>query len=111
MVNYKYGTFKSNQIREMKETLRKQIFFLLLLADEKTKDQYPDVDIKSAFENLMHKIDGFNSLLYYPKEIVEIQSILEEANKTLYEDEFNFELYRRLVLDAGAKVSSIKEVS
>lgn len=110
MVNYKYGTFKSEQIKEMKDTLRKQIFFLLLLADPATKDQYPNVDIKSAFENLMHKINGFNSLLNYPPEIVEVQSILEEAKKILDNPNFEFEMYRKLVLDAGARVSNIKEV-
>ena len=46
MVKHKYGAFKTKQVREIKETMRKQIFFLLLLADPKTKGQYPDVDIK-----------------------------------------------------------------
>ena len=55
MVKYKYGEFKTKQIRETKETIRKQIFFLLLLADPATKGQYPDVDIKLAFDNLLHK--------------------------------------------------------
>jgi len=109
-VKTKYGTFESKQIRENKETMRKQIFFLLLLADPKTKDQYPDVNICLAFDNLMYKIDGFNSLLCYPSELVEIMSILEEARKELDEPEFNFEKYRKLILDAGAQVSAIKEV-
>ena len=110
MVKQKYGTFKTNQIRETKETRRKQIFFLLLLADPATKGQYPDVDIKSAFDNLMYKINGFNSLLSYPPEIVEILSILESAKGELYATEFDFDKYRKLVLDAGAAVQKIKEV-
>lgn len=109
-VKTKYGSFTPNQIRESKETIRKQIFFLLLLADPKTKDQYPDVNICLAFDNLMYKIDGFNSLFGYPTEVVEIMSILEEARKELDESQFNFEKYRKLILDAGAQVSEIKEV-
>lgn len=110
MVKQKYGSFNTNQIRETKETMRKQIFFLLLLADPATKGQYPDVDIKSAFDNLMFKINGFNSLLSYPPEVVEILSILESAKGELYMPEFDFEKYRKLVLDAGAAVQKIKEV-
>ena len=110
VVKTKYGSFNSDQIKDNKATMRKQIFFLLLLADPKTKDQYPDVNICLAFDNLMYKIDGFNSLLGYPKELVEIMSILEEARKELDMPELNFEKYRKLVLDAGAKVSEIKEV-
>lgn len=109
-MEYKYGSFSENQIKEIKETIRKQIFFLLLLADPKTKDNYPNVDIYEAFGGLMQKIDGFNSLLFYPVEIVEIQSLLEEGLKELQKEEFNFEAYRKIILDAGAKVLNIKEV-
>lgn len=110
MVKYKYGKFTKEQISETKETMRKQIFFLLLLADPSTKGQYPDIDIKHAFDGLMYKIDGFNKLLLYPSEIVELLSVLEEARGELEQSELNFEKYRKLVLDAGAMVSSIKEV-
>lgn len=109
MVKHKYGTFKSKQIRETKESMRKQIFFLLLLADPATKGQYPEVDIHLAFNNLMNRISGFNSLLSYPIEIVDILSILEQAQNKLNEPTFDFESYRKLVLDAGARVNSIKE--
>ena len=110
MVKHKYGTFKTKQIRDMKETIRKQIFFLLLLADPATKGQYPDVDIKRAFDNLMFKINGFNSLLSYPSEIVEILSVLESAREELDKPELDFETYRKLVLDVGATVQKIREV-
>ena len=110
MVKYKYGEFKTKQIRETKETMMKQIFFLLLLADPQTKGQYPDVDIKLAFDNFLRKSNGFNSLLSYPPEIVEVLSILEVARGELDKPDFNFEIYRKLVLDAGATVKKIKEV-
>ena len=110
MVKHKYGSFKTKQVREVKETMKKQIFFLLLLADPATKGQYPEVDIKRAFDNFLYKINGFNSLLSYPAEIVEIFSILECAREELDKPDFDFQKYRKLVLDAGAQVSKIKEV-
>ncbi len=109
-MEYKYGYFNSSQIKEMKDSIRKQIFFLLLLADPETKDNYPEVDILEAFNGVMYKIDGMNSLFLYPEEIVEIQSLLEEGRIQLQKEEFNFEIYRKLILDAGAKVLNIKEV-
>ena len=109
-MEYRYGSFSSSQIKEMKDSIRKQIFFLLLLADPETKNNYPNVDIFEAFNGLMYKIDGMNSLLFYPEEIVEIQSLLEEGKIQLQKEEFNFEIYRKLILDAGAKVLYIKEV-
>lgn len=110
MVKYKYGKLKSQQVKDIKETMRKQIFFLLLLADPATKGQYPDVDIQRAFDNLMYKINGFNSLLSYPCEIMDVLIILQEAREELNKPELDFETYRKLVLDAGASVQKIKEV-
>lgn len=110
MMKYKYGEFNENQISKMKESMRKQIFFLLLLADPATKDEYSNVNINDAIVSLLLKIDGFNSLLFYPVEIVKIQSLLEEALIQLDNPEFNFEVYRKLILDAGAEVLNIKEV-
>ena len=109
-MNYKYGEFSENQISKMKESMRKQIFFLLLLADPATKNDYSNVNIKEAIVSLLFKIDGFNSLLFYPVEIVKIQSLLEEALIQLDSPEFSFEVYRKLILDAGAEVLNIKEV-
>ena len=110
MVKHKDGAFKTKQIRDAKEAMRKQIFFLLLLADPATKGQYPNVDIKRAFDNLMYKINGLNSLLSCPTEIVDILSFLESARMELDKTDFDFETYRKLVLDAGAKVENIREV-
>lgn len=109
---YKYGNFNEAQMSENKKYLRKQIFFLMLLLDpdNQDKDEYKNIDIDAAFLNLQKEIDGLNSLLSYPKEIVSIASLLEAAFLEFKKEDFNWNLYRKLILDAGAKVLKIKEV-
>ena len=44
MYNHKYGEFADMQISEIKEILRKRIFFLLLVAEDlETKEKFPEV--------------------------------------------------------------------
>ena len=108
MVKHKYGTFEKGQISATKEKLRKKIYFLLLIADPSTADNY-DVDVVAAFKNVQHVLDGYNSLVGYPKEVVTVASLLEKAMLN-YQEDFDFQLYRKLVLDAGREVLNIKEV-
>lgn len=110
MVSYKYGEFTNNQVILTRDKLRKDIFFLLLLADPKTKLNYKNYDINKTFQSVLYKLDGMNSLFDYPPELVETSSLLERAMMELNSDEFNFEIYRKLILDAGGKISHFKEV-
>jgi len=107
-VKHKYGTFDQSQINKAKEKLRKQIFFLLLIADPATADNY-EVDVEAAFKNIQNILDGYNSLTGYPREVVVVASLLEKALLN-YQDNFNFQIYRKLILDAGREVLNIKEV-
>ena len=107
-VKHKYGTFDHSQIAKQKDKLRKQIFFLLLIADPETADNY-DVDVVAAFKNVQYILDGYNSLTGYPREVVTIASLLERALMN-YQENFNFTIYRKLILDAGREVLNIKEV-
>jgi len=110
MTQYKYGEFDRNQIAVTKDKIRKQIFHLLLYVDPNTKDQYPDINVSWAFESLLKKLGGLNSLLGYPPEMVAITTLLESALMEYNSSTFNFSIYRKLVLDAGAEVLNIKEV-
>lgn len=109
-MEYKYGTFTKGQIAETKVKLRKQIFFLLLIVDPDTKGNYINIDVNDAFQNLLNILDGCNELLYYPQELVTIAGLLESAKMEYNSDNFDFSKYRKLILDAGNKVLSIKEV-
>ena len=110
MIKYKFGEFSSDQIREVKETLRKRIFFLLLLVDKKTANHYNGVNVEKTFENLMTDFGSLNELLGYPAEMVTVLSLVNAARLEYNSSEFNRQRYRKLILDAGSQVDKIKEV-
>lgn len=108
MYNHKYGEFADMQISEIKEILRKRIFFLLLVAEDlEAKTKFPEVDLEQANTTLLWRISGLNQLLGEPVELVTVLSLLEEAKNTIKPD-FDFAKYRKLILDAGAEVGKIK---
>ena len=109
-MKHKYGEFTISQISLTKKKIRKQIFFLLLCADPKTKDEYGHINLHEAFEGLLYKLDGLNSILGEPQELVDIISLLEEAFIKYKEPQFDFKLYRKLILSAGSLTDDIKEV-
>lgn len=105
----KYGDYSSSQISSVKKTLQKSIFYLLLYVDPQTKGQYPNIDVNQAFESLQFRINGLNSILLEPPELVETMSYLESA-KQVFNGDFDFMAYRKLILDAGAEIMKVKEV-
>lgn len=109
MIKHKYGEFADRQISETKAFIRKRIFFLLLVAEDlENQTKFPGVNLEEAHTGVMWRISGLNDLLGQPQEIVNVLSLLEEAKNEIKE-EFNFPKYRKLILDAGAEVSKIKE--
>lgn len=104
-----YGEFSHNQVEETKKYIRSSIYFLLLCADPNTCDEYPDIDVNQTFESLLTKLGGFNKLLYYHKNVVDIMSLLKAAQSVYNEPTFDFRKYRKLILDAGAEVLKIKD--
>ena len=106
-----YGHFDDLQIEEYKEKLHKEMFWLLLYKDPKTKDEFKNVDFEKYFVNLMKKIDGLNALLSYPVEIVSIMSLLQAALNETRIAEFNYSSYRKLILDAHSLVDKINSRS
>lgn len=106
----KYGEFSQKQIRLTKKEIRKQIIFLLTIVDPELKDEYKHIDVNAAYQSLMEELSGLNELLFCPPELVLVMSLLESALKEYNSSEFDFSKYRKLVLDAGAKVETIKEV-
>ena len=107
MWNHRYGVFEDKQIAEIKEILRKRIFFLLLVAEDlEAKTKFPEVDLVQANTTLLWRISGLNELLGKPTELVTVLSLLEEAKNTIT-DNFDFVKYRKLILDAGAEVMKI----
>lgn len=114
MYPHKYGEFADMQISEIKEILRKRIFFLLLVAEDYKINQgtkYPEINLTQANTTLLWRISGLNDLLGNPLELVTVLSLLEEAKNTIPEDldfkTFNYVKYRKLILDAGAEIMKL----
>ena len=109
-MKHKYGEFSVEQIKYTKQSIRKSIFFLLLYVDPKTKQEYADVNVNKAFDGLLHRLGGMNNILFCPPELVTVISLLQEAWTEFNKKDFDFGVYRKLILDAGAEVDKIKEV-
>lgn len=105
----KYGKYSSAQIASIKRSVQKSIFFLLLYVDPETRDNYPNIDVNEAFRSLQLWLNGLNSILLEPPELVRTMSYLESAMQ-IYNGDFDFMRYRKLILDAGAEIMKIKEV-
>ena len=105
----KYGKLSREQIAATKEKMRKQIFFLLVAADPETRDEYEDISVPAAFDNILSLYGGLNDLLGYPVEFVAVIALINAAYLEYKSDKFNWKKYRKLVLDAGSAVLKIKE--
>ncbi len=105
----KYGDIPDHQINSAKKCIRKSIFYLLLYADPQEKIKYPDVDINKAFANVFYQLMGFNKILLEPPEILLVMSILESAQMLYNSANFDFHIYRKLILDAGSKIMQVAE--
>ena len=105
----RYGVYSPDQIHSTKLSIRKSIFFLLLYVDPNESERYKDVDVVSAFNNLQYKLNGLNHILLEPPELVETMSLLESALLEYKSECFDWQLYRKLILDAGAMIMRVKE--
>lgn len=109
-MKHKYGEFSNNQIKIAKEIIRKSIFFLLLIVDPETKNEYKDINVTAAFNNILYKIGGMNSILREPPELVSVISLLEAALIEFQSPDYEWQVYRKLILDAGNEIKKVKEV-
>lgn len=104
-----YGDFSNKQIEKLRKSIRSSIFFLLVCVDPKTKGDYQDVDVEKNFDYIIARLNGLNKLLIDRVEIVDIMSMLHSARLEYGKSDFDFKVYRKLVLDAGAEVERLKE--
>lgn len=102
-----YGNFSDTQFEEYKVKLHKELFWLLLYKDPKTRDEYTNVNFDKYFIGLMKKLNGLNELLFEPAEMVSILSLLQAAFIETHKENFNFRSYRKLILDAHSLVDKI----
>ena len=102
-----YGYFDDGQMENYKTKLHKDVFWLLLYKDPEKINDFRNVDYEKYFNGLMLKINGLNSLLSHPTEIVEMMSVLEAALLETKRENFNFKTYRKLIFDAHSLIDKI----
>lgn len=110
---HKYGgDFTQNQVEYEIKKMRNRIYFLLLVVDPKTKNEYKDmnVDVNKSFDAVLRRLAGLNELFMHRGELVEAMSALETALIEYNNPNFDYSVYRRLVLDAGNEVLKMGEV-
>jgi hypothetical protein len=109
-MQHRYGEFTDEQISQTKIKIRKSIFFILLCCDPTTNERYADVDVNKAFLDLLYKLGGMNDILFYPAELVTVISLLQRALHEYNSPTFDFDVCRKLLLDAGSEIMKVKEV-
>jgi len=101
-MEYLYGSFSDEQMKEMARQMHNDIHKLLLYMD-------PNVEKKSFeaydefhrfFQNTLIRFGGMNTLLKEPDKMPYFMSTLQAAFDELDRNPFNFALYRKLIFDA-----------
>lgn len=104
----KYGAFSDVEVEKYREKLHKKIFWLLLYKDPKTSKQYEYVDYDRYFNNLMKELNGLNAMLNHDLfGLIELMSILQAAYNETLSEKFNYQQYRKFILDAHSMLDEI----
>ena len=103
-MEHSYGYFEPEQFERFRSKLHSEIHWLLLYKDPKTCEEYKHVNFHKYFAGLMRRINGLSSLLFYPPEFIGIMANLEAALLEADKDDFDFQIYRKLILDTHALV-------
>ena len=103
-MKYKYGNYHENQINGYKKRLHSLVHWLLIYAEEKNSN------LNKYFDLVQYKFDGFNELMNYPTQIVEIMNYVESARIEYNKDDYNHERYRKTILDVHDLIDKLPEV-
>lgn len=110
-MKYKYGEFADEQINSNAKFMHGEIHKLLLYKDPKI--EFPifkdDNDFYVYFRNLMYRFGGMNELLDEPDQMVALMSTLQAAYDEVLNADYEWSVYRRLILDAHGYVKAIFE--
>lgn len=101
-MNYLYGNFSDNQIELNAKIMHSEVHKLLLYKDNKITETIfvSEKDFLNYFTNLLYRFGGLNELLGEPVEMVSLMSTLQAAKDEVCSDNYNWNNFRRLILDA-----------
>lgn len=111
VMTYKYGEFSDKQINDNSKMMHSEVHKLLLYKDKNVKQEIfqSDEAFLSYFSNLLKRFGGLNELLGCPSKMVDFMSTLEAAYLMVQSKEYNFNEYRRLILDAHGFIKDMFE--
>lgn len=102
-MEYKYGEMPKEQFHEYKKRLHSLVHWLLIYAENNN----PILD--DYFVKVQYKLNGLNELINYPSQMVEIMNLVESAKFEYKKENYNFNLYRKTVLDIHELIDKIPE--
>lgn len=106
-----YGEFPAKQLEDAAKIMHGDIHKLLIYKDSKIieKNFKTESDYFKYFDNLLLRFDGINHLLDYPKLMMYFMGTLQRAYDEAMKEDFNFTIYRKLILDAHNYLSQMFE--
>ena len=102
-MDYKYGCFPAQQIKKFKKRIHSWVHWLLIYAEEHNNE------LNNYYEKVQYKIDGLNSLLNFPTQVIEIMALIESAKIEYNKPDYNHAIYRKIILDIHELIDRIPE--
>lgn len=104
-----YGSFSPDQIAQTKKALHNSIHWLLIYKDPNNAAMFNELDVDHCFHSIILRISGMNELLGEQPVLVSLLSVLQAAKTENLNPNFDFSIYRKLILDAHSLIDKIKE--
>lgn len=110
-MKYLYGEFSDNQIQVNASRMHSEIHKLLLYKDTEITESIfsSENDFLNYFDNLLFRFGGLNELLGEPDYMVSLMSTLQAAYDEVYKDDFNYYIFRKLILNAHGFITMMFE--
>lgn len=110
-MQYIYGQFTENQIKDAVRTMHNDIHKLLLYKDKKIEDVLflSDDEYLNYFNNLLFRFGGLNELFGEPPQLVAFMSTLQAAYDEVLSNHFRWNVFRRAILDCHGYLKSMFE--
>lgn len=111
-MEYLYGEFTDEQIKDAVITMHNDIHKLLLYKDKKVTEKIFDneEDFLNYFSNLLFRFGGLNELLGEPRKMVELMSTLQSAYDEVIKERYDFCIFRRAILDSHGYIKEMFEI-
>ena len=104
-----YGELSNRQVELNEKAMHGEIHKLLLHKDANVKDEIfsSDKQFLIYFENLLKRYSGLNTLLFEPPKMITFLSTLQAAHNECLKKDFDYAVFRKLILDAQGYLSEI----